>query len=135
MPGIDAAIGASDAPVVYVCNVATQPGESDGFDVADHVRVLRAHCPDLRLDHVLANSNYSPLGPKFPYSSIVRLGEFDFPDVRLWQADFMNDEFRGHHDPDKLATALMELYHGANGRNGPLGNGWLKRPARAAHAG
>ena len=131
VPGIGAAIRASDAPVVYVCNVASQPGETDGFDVAGHVRALRAHCPNLRLDYVLANNNYSPLGPKFPKSSLVRLGEFDFPGVALWQADFMNDEFRGHHDPEKLAAALMELYHGANERNGPLGNGWLKFAGRA----
>ena len=135
VPDIEAAIRKADATVVYVCNVATQPGETDGFDVADHVRVLRSHCPDLRLDYVLANNNYSQLGPRFPHSSLVRLGEFDFPGVALRQADFMNDEFRGHHDSEKLAAALMELYHGANGRNGPLGNGWLRRPARAAHAG
>jgi hypothetical protein len=97
--------------------------------------VLREHCPELRLDYVLANDNYSELGPKFPYSAVVRLGEFDFPGVRLHLADFMNDEFRGHHDPEKLATALMDLYHGANGRNGPLGNGWFRLPARGARAG
>ncbi|MBM3956630.1 MAG: YvcK family protein [Gemmatimonadetes bacterium] len=135
VPGIDAAIRRSAAPAVYVCNVATQPGETEGFDVADHVRVLREHCPNLRLDHVLVNSNYSPLGPKFPRSALVRLREFDFPGVRLWQRDLMNDEFRGHHDPGKLATALIELYHVANGRNGPRGNGWLRLPARAAPAG
>jgi len=135
VPGIGAAIREADARVVYVCNVATQPGETDGFDVADHVRVLGLHCPDLRLDYVLANSNYSPLGPRFPHSSLVRLGEFDFPDVALRQADFMNDEFRGHHDSEKLAAALMELYHGANGRNGSHGNGWLRLPARATRTG
>jgi uncharacterized cofD-like protein len=127
VPGISEALKASDAQTVYVCNVATQPGETDGYDVADHVRALREHCPDLRLDYVLANNNYSPLGPKFPISSLVLLKDFDFPGTQLRLADLMNDEFRGHHDPEKLATALMELYHGVNGRNGRLGNGWLKR--------
>jgi len=134
VPGISEAVKASDAPVAYVCNVATQPGETDGFDVADHVQVLYAHCPDLGLDYVMANTKYSPLGPKFPHSSIVRLRDFDFPGVALRQGDFMNDEFRGHHDPEKLAAALLELYHGANGRNGPLGNGWLRLHARAGRA-
>ena len=123
VPGIGQALAASDAPLVYVCNVATQPGETDGYDVVDHVRALRAHCPGLRLDYVLANNNYSPLGPLFPHSSIVPVGDFDFPGVTLRQTDFLNDEFRGHHDPEKLAIALMELYHGTNHRNGLHFNG------------
>jgi len=37
------ALFASDALKVYVCNVATQHGETDAFTVADHVRVLERH--------------------------------------------------------------------------------------------
>ena len=111
VPGIAWAISKSKAPVVYVCNIATQPGETHGYSVTDHVQAIRKHCPGLRLDYVLANSNMSPLGPKFPMSMLVALGEYDFPGVELVRQDLMDDEFRGHHDPSKLASALLGIYH------------------------
>lgn len=112
VPGITLAINQSKAPVVYVCNIATQPGETHRFTVADHVRAIRKHCPGLKLDYVLANSATSPLGPNFPKSLLVTLGEYDFPGVKLVYLDLMNEEFRGHHDPSKLASALLGIYHG-----------------------
>ena len=45
------------ARVVYVCNLATQPGETDGYSVADHVAAITAHAPDAILDSVIANDN------------------------------------------------------------------------------
>ncbi|MBI4305058.1 MAG: YvcK family protein, partial [Chloroflexi bacterium] len=110
-------IAISPAPIIYVCNVATQAGETDGFSVADHVRALFRHCPDLRIDYVLANSNMTSLQPEFPASLVTR-GHFDFPDVRLVEMDLMNAEFRIHHDPKKLAAALTTLYHESSRPNG-----------------
>ena len=43
--GIGKALLQSDALKVYVCNVATQPGETDGYDVAAHVAALVRHLP------------------------------------------------------------------------------------------
>ena len=43
VPGIREAIAASGALVVFVCNVATQPGETGGFDLADHLDALARH--------------------------------------------------------------------------------------------
>jgi uncharacterized cofD-like protein len=111
------AITASPAPVVYVCNVATQAGETENFTVADHMRVILKHCPRLRIDCVLANSNMTPLQPDFP-ASLVRRGEFDFPGIELIELDLMDQEFRIHHDPRKLAAALTSLYHDSERRNG-----------------
>jgi uncharacterized cofD-like protein len=55
--GIRRSIKASAAVKVYACNVATQHGETDGFDVADHVRVLESHVGKGLFQYVLANSN------------------------------------------------------------------------------
>ncbi|MBI4220457.1 MAG: YvcK family protein [Chloroflexi bacterium] len=114
------AIASSSALVVYVCNVATQAGETDGFTVGDHMRALFRHCPDLRIDYVLANSNMTSLQPEFPAGLVTR-GYFDFPGARLVEMDLMNSEFRIHHDPRKLAAALTALYHESSRRNGKRG--------------
>ena len=41
--GVPEAIRASGALKVYVCNLMTQPGETDGFDAADHLRVIERY--------------------------------------------------------------------------------------------
>src|SRR5207247_4376939 len=47
----------SAALKVYICNIMTQPGETDGFDVEDHLRVLFEYSPNLDLDYVLVNTS------------------------------------------------------------------------------
>src|SRR5919202_4491931 len=54
--GIYRALLASSALRVYVCNVATQRGETDGYGVAEHVAALRRHLPEDPFHYVLANS-------------------------------------------------------------------------------
>ena len=51
------AVGASPALKLYVCNVATQPGETDGFDLGQHVAALQRHVGRGLFPCVLANDN------------------------------------------------------------------------------
>ena len=44
------------APILYVCNIVTQPGETDGYSVSDHVKVLNRYLDGRRIDMVLANN-------------------------------------------------------------------------------
>jgi len=52
---INEAIRAGKARKIFVCNLMTQPNQTEGYSVADHVRVLQKHC-GFRLDYVLAHS-------------------------------------------------------------------------------
>ena len=115
IPGIARALIESDEPVVYVCNIATQPGETDGYDLRDHLQAINRHLPGLKIDFVVANSNMSPLGPDFPSSELVEAGDYRPSAGRLISADLMNDGFRGHHDPTKLASVLMDIYYETRG--------------------
>ncbi len=56
LPDIRQALADSPALRIYVCNVATQTGETDGFDLADHVEALERHTADGLIDIVLANN-------------------------------------------------------------------------------
>ena len=47
----------SAALKIYICNIMTQPGETDDFDVEDHLRVLFEYSPNLKLDYVLVNTS------------------------------------------------------------------------------
>ena len=50
------AIARSNAPVMYVCNMVTQPGETDHYSVSDHLRVLNQYLRKRKVDIVLVNS-------------------------------------------------------------------------------
>jgi uncharacterized cofD-like protein len=55
VPEIAKAIVRQTAPKLYVCNIVTQPGETDGFSVADHLQALLRHVPSPVLH--MSNSN------------------------------------------------------------------------------
>jgi len=87
---------------VYVSNVATQHGETDSFTVGDHVRAIIDHAGGRLIDCVL---------PKEWMSAAVA-ADGDLPaEVRICWDDVVQSDKRYHHDPDKLAAALMRLYH------------------------
>ncbi len=44
------------APIMYICNLVTQPGETDGYSVGDHVNTLNAYLKDRKIDVVIANN-------------------------------------------------------------------------------
>jgi uncharacterized cofD-like protein len=56
VPEILSAIRESGAPVLYICNVMTQPGETTGYTVGDHLKALVDHIGGGVVDFVLANN-------------------------------------------------------------------------------
>ncbi len=106
--GIAQAVRESSATRVYVCNVATQPGETDGYTVHDHVIALHRHVGAGLFDYVLANNNIAPLPKDWPNSVVAKDGAV--PGVIEVTADLVKDDYRLRHDPEKLASRLMALY-------------------------
>lgn len=109
--GMFEALMDSRALKVYVCNVATQPGETDGYDVCDHVDALIRHFPGGRnpLHFVLANDHpILPLpGRVGPVKTDGALGA-DRPQMIL--SDVIDENNPVRHDSRKLAEALMRIY-------------------------
>ena len=48
----------SQAKILYTCNIVTQPGETDGFTVTDHVKMLNKYLKKRKVDIVIANNGY-----------------------------------------------------------------------------
>ena len=59
VPGIREAVASSLARKVYVCNIMTQPGETDGYTAVDHVLALESHAGKL-VSHVIVNTSAAP---------------------------------------------------------------------------
>lgn len=53
---VQLAIDDSKAPIMYVCNAVTQPGETDNFTVSDHIKMLNSYLPKRKIDVVIASN-------------------------------------------------------------------------------
>lgn len=53
---VKAALNETKAPIMYLCNVVTQPGETDNFTVSDHVKLLNKYLDKRKLDVVIASN-------------------------------------------------------------------------------
>jgi uncharacterized cofD-like protein len=117
LPEIRDGVASASALRVFVCNVATQAGETTGFDLADHVEALVAHAgPDV-VDAVLGNNQFSARVPEGYPAEAVRLR---WPPAiamppRLALEDVVDPANGHHHDPARLAAALVRLYEREGG--------------------
>lgn len=113
VPAIRQAICAAPAPRFYVCNVATQRGETDHFDVDEHMRHLRLHAGNA-FTTVLANANYDPDHPPADNVQWVTLPATgpEAPPLgyRLFTGDLVDELRPWRHDPAKMAQRVMEVY-------------------------
>jgi len=109
--GVRRAFVASPALKVYVCNVATQPGETDGFSVSDHVAAIEEHTGGHFLHRVVVNNNLSGTLPNADLSHPVTVDSLLENGIRLLQADVVSERNRYHHDSKKLAQTLIHLYY------------------------
>jgi len=103
------AVAASRACKVFVCNVATQRGETDGYSVGDHVAALEAHVGAGLFQVIVANDN---LDVAFDAPKGVEMVRLDTPRDAAYQlvtADLVDQAHPWRHDSDKLARTLMPL--------------------------
>ncbi len=114
--GVTESIRWSGGTVVYVCNVATQAGETDHFGAADHVRAVVDHVGEHVVDYVLINSNpasIAAIGPELAVEPVVpedlhRIAR----DIKVVTRDVVSDRNPLRHDPLKLTAALLEIARG-----------------------
>jgi len=112
-------IHSARAPKVYISNVMTQPGETDGYTVLDHVNAILKHSQEDFLDYVIANIEEIPEETLRKYifdgSEPVVLGDSDEDilekkGIKLIKenlVDIKNDYIR--HDSMKLSQILMDI--------------------------
>lgn len=115
--GVSEAIAQSDAPKIYICNIMTQEGETEGCTAADHIEALLHHGRPGLLDLCLANNAPVPssLVEKYQAESAApmvvdreRVAALGLQLVERPVADQQGNFAR--HDPDKLAQAILEIY-------------------------
>ncbi len=106
------ALRAAPGLKVYVCNVATQPGETANMTASQHLRALFAHVGDDLIDCVIVNRDTTARRPEGWLATPVevdvrRLEELQ---VVIIEEDVSDPANAHRHDPAKLAAALMRLH-------------------------
>jgi uncharacterized cofD-like protein len=115
VPDLTEAVRASKALKLYVCNLATEPGETDHYTCGDHVHVLEDHLGSCPFDIAIANSAYDSVLPDNVDCVVVEPGlEEEF---NIYAADLVDTLYPWRHDAQKLAQVIMDLYQE---RTGPL---------------
>lgn len=115
VPDLTEAVRASRALKLFICNVATERGETNGYTAGDHIRTVEEHISPGLFDIALANSNYAD---KLPNGvDWVRVEADLSEDYRIYQADLVDALYPWRHDSSKLSRAVMDLFQE---RTGPL---------------
>lgn len=122
--GITEALRATSAYKLYICNVATQPGETTGYTVADHVVALEEHIGRGVFQAVLANDRYPALDEVSSNTRFVAPAPADHAILQRYDVRYTDlvDEARPwRHDPNKLVSAILAVNDGEKHRT-PAGN-------------
>jgi uncharacterized cofD-like protein len=115
VPGIGEALSKTKAIKTYVCNVMTQPGETELFTACDHVEAIINHGESGWIDAVVINSREISDNMLAKYAEERRYPvsycdeSFKTLGVRVVLADVLNNARPSCHDSAKLATILHEL--------------------------
>jgi uncharacterized cofD-like protein len=112
VPGLRRALERASAPRVFVCNVATQVGETEGYSLADHLAAFRAHDLDDLVDAVLVNDNFAARAPaNYPTAPVrVDVGAGQKGTPQVFARDVVDDDNAHRHDSLKLANAICALH-------------------------
>lgn len=122
VPSIADAIAAKQVPRIYVCNIMTQPGETQGYTVAEHIQAIDAACGQRLFNAVLVQRKVPSAHALIRYAqenshpvfldreAVGQLGR------RIVLTNVMDeDEETGYvrHNPQKLARVLLRWYNRA----------------------
>ena len=113
--GVSEAIAGSNATKVFICNLMTQPGETDGFTSRHHLEVVRDHAPQIQFDYIIVNN--FPITPQqkeiYEHEGSEQIGvhgsisESAIEGVTIIYDNLLEEGEMVRHDPAKLAKVVL----------------------------
>jgi uncharacterized cofD-like protein len=111
--GIIEEIDKSNAPIIYVCNMMTQPGETDNFKVSDHIKLLNSYLGKRKISVVIANNNSIDEDIKKRYETLEQKDQVLLDINNLNNIEVISDDFFTiennliRHDSVKLGLSIF----------------------------
>ncbi|HEY0003354.1 MAG TPA: gluconeogenesis factor YvcK family protein, partial [Pyrinomonadaceae bacterium] len=119
------AIGSACAVKIFICNLMTQPGETDGYTARKHLEVVKQYAPEITFDYVIANNHPISREQAEAYAAegAYQIGmqdhmlEKEYGDkTEIVRADLLDEGEKVRHSPEKLARVIMACYERARAR-------------------
>jgi uncharacterized cofD-like protein len=112
-------IGDSRAVKIFICNLMTQPGETDGYSARQHLEVVHSYAPEIRFDYTVVNDR--PVTPEqaeaYAAEGARQIGLTDHllertfgGETEIVRADLLDDGEKVRHSPRKLARVIAACY-------------------------
>ena len=124
--GVAETLRRSKALKIYICNVMTQPGETDGYTASMHAKAILDHAGKGAIDYMLVNARpisremRERYAAKGAYPVVIDEDEVNRLGIGLVKADIINEEDVIRHDPDKLCRAVMKVIYGLRTTGGEV---------------
>ncbi|HEX8494565.1 MAG TPA: YvcK family protein [Pyrinomonadaceae bacterium] len=110
------AIGSSRAVKIFICNLMTQPGETDGYTARQHLEAVKKYAPQISFDYVIANNR--PVSEEqaalYAADGAYQIGMQDHmlekeygAETEVIRADLLDEGEKVRHSPEKLARVIV----------------------------
>ena len=118
--GVAQTLKKSKAIKIYICNVMTQPGETDKYTASMHAKAILDHTGRGAIDYVLVNSAPIPEEVCRELNAdavVIDEDKINALGMGLIKADLVSSTEAGRHDPEKLCAAVMKIIYDFQPKN------------------
>jgi len=113
--GVSEAIAESGAIKIFICNLMTQPGETDGFSAHKHLEIVRQYAPEINFDCVLVNNRpISPLqAERYRSEGAQQIGVHgsvtheSVEEADIVYGNLLDEGEKVRHHPERLARVAL----------------------------
>jgi uncharacterized cofD-like protein len=113
--GVAEAISESPAVKMFICNLMTQPGETDGFTAKRHLEIVSEYAPDIGFDYVIVNNHRisDEQMERYAEEGAMQIGLSDsispetVEGVEIVYGNLLDGDEKVRHHPDKLAQVVL----------------------------
>ena len=120
------AIGEASATKIFINNLMTQPGETDGYDVGQHLKAVAQYAPPIRFDYLILNSRAisSEQAEHYRADGAYQVGVDEdmntiaFSETEVVRADLLADGEMVRHDSARLSRVVVACSEKARARVG-----------------
>ena len=106
----------AQATKIFICNLMTQPGETDGYTARQHLETIKKYAPEIAFDYVILNDRLISPEQALLYAAdgAYQIGMQDHlfekafgAETQVIRADLLDEGEKVRHNPDKLAQVVL----------------------------
>lgn len=109
-------IGSSSATKIFICNLMTQPGETDGYTARQHLETVKRYAPEIHFDYIVVNDRHidAAQSERYRAEGAFQIGLDDdsldntlVGDTEIIRADLLDRGEKVRHDSERLAQVVI----------------------------